>query len=196
MTKAVSLARSVSDTGLLLDGDLAAIAALSGTTGLLKKTAANIWSLDTSTYATQTYVGTQIANLVNSAPATLDTLNELAAALGNDASFATTVTNSLAAKAAKSDTTFIGTTSIALNRTSANLALSGITSIGLPGSTSGTVTLQPAATAGTTTITLPATTGTLITTGDTGTVTTTMIQNGSKLATKGKSIAMAIVFGG
>ena len=196
MTKAVSLARSVSDTGLLLDGDLAAIAALSGTTGLLKKTAADTWTLDTSTYATQTYVGTQIANLVNSAPAALDTLYELAAALGNDASFATTVTNSLAAKAANTDTTFIGTTSIALNRASANLALSGITSIGLPGSTSGTVTLQPASTAGTTTITLPATTGTLITTGDTGTVTTTMIQNGSKLATKGKSIAMAIVFGG
>jgi len=196
MTKAVSLARSVSDTGLLLDGDLAAIAALSGTAGLLKKDSANTWSLDTSTYATQTYVGTQIANLVSSAPAALDTLNELATALGNDSNFASTVTTSLAAKAAKSDTTFIGTTSIALNRTSANLALSGITSIGLPGSTSGTVTLQPAATAGTTTITLPATTGTLITTGDTGTVTTTMIQNGSKLATKGKSIAMAIVFGG
>jgi len=52
MTKAVSLARSVSDTGLLLDGDLAAIAALSGTTGLLKKTAANTWSLDTSSYLT------------------------------------------------------------------------------------------------------------------------------------------------
>jgi hypothetical protein len=52
MTKAVSLARSVSDTGLLLDGDLAAIAALSGTTGLLKKNAANIWSLDTSSYLT------------------------------------------------------------------------------------------------------------------------------------------------
>jgi hypothetical protein len=52
MTKAVSLARSVSDTGLLLDGDLAAIAALSGTAGLLKKTAANTWSLDTSSYLT------------------------------------------------------------------------------------------------------------------------------------------------
>ena len=52
MTKAVSLARSVSDTGLLLDGDLAAIAALSGTTGLLKKNAANTWSLDTSSYLT------------------------------------------------------------------------------------------------------------------------------------------------
>jgi hypothetical protein len=52
MTKAVSLARSVSNTGLLLDGDLSAIAALSGTVGLLKKNAANTWSLDTSTYLT------------------------------------------------------------------------------------------------------------------------------------------------
>jgi hypothetical protein len=47
---------------------------------------------------TKTYVDTQITNLINSAPAALDTLNELAAALGNDASFATTVTNSLAGK--------------------------------------------------------------------------------------------------
>jgi len=45
----------------------------------------------------------------------------------------------------------------------------------LPGSTSGTVTLQAAATAGTTTITLPATTGTVITTGDSSTVTNTML---------------------
>lgn len=34
------------------DGDLAAIAALAGTSGFLKKTAANTWSLDTSTYIT------------------------------------------------------------------------------------------------------------------------------------------------
>lgn len=40
-----------------------------------------------------------IAGVVDSAPATLDTLNELAAALGDDANFATTVTNALAAKA-------------------------------------------------------------------------------------------------
>lgn len=40
-----------------------------------------------------------IAALVNAAPAALDTLNELATALGNDASFATTVTTALAAKA-------------------------------------------------------------------------------------------------
>ena len=37
----------------------------------------------------------QLANLVDSAPEALDTLNELAAALGDDANFSTTVTNSL-----------------------------------------------------------------------------------------------------
>ena len=51
-----------------------------------------------SGYATETYVGTQISNLVASAPAALDTLNELAAALGDDPNFATTVTNSIATK--------------------------------------------------------------------------------------------------
>ena len=70
---------------------------------------------------------------------------------------------------------YVGTTAVALNRTSANLALTGISSLALPGATSGTVTLQPTATAGTTTITLPATTGTVVTTGDSGTVTTTML---------------------
>ena len=48
--------------------------------------------------ATKTYVDTSISNLVASAPGALDTLNELAAALGNDASFSTTVTNSIATK--------------------------------------------------------------------------------------------------
>jgi hypothetical protein len=37
----------------------------------------------------------QLANLVDSAPTALNTLNELAAALGDDANFSTTVTNSL-----------------------------------------------------------------------------------------------------
>jgi hypothetical protein len=48
--------------------------------------------------ATQTYVNTQISNLVNAAPGALDTLSELASALGNNASFSTTVTNSIATK--------------------------------------------------------------------------------------------------
>lgn len=44
-----------------------------------------------------------INNLVNGAPGALDQLNELAAALGNDANFATTVTNALAAKVNTAD---------------------------------------------------------------------------------------------
>ena len=55
------------------------------------------WTND-SNYATQAYVGTQVANIVDSAPGTLDTLNELAEALGDDANFSTTVTNSIATK--------------------------------------------------------------------------------------------------
>ena len=48
--------------------------------------------------ATKNYVDTEVANLVDSAPAALDTLNELAAALGDDADFANTVTTSIATK--------------------------------------------------------------------------------------------------
>jgi hypothetical protein len=48
--------------------------------------------------ATETYVGTQVSNLVDSSPAALNTLNELAAALGDDANFSTTITNSIATK--------------------------------------------------------------------------------------------------
>jgi hypothetical protein len=48
--------------------------------------------------ATQSYVTTQINNLINGAPALLDTLDELAAALGDDANFASTITTSIAGK--------------------------------------------------------------------------------------------------
>lgn len=54
-------------------------------------------------------VSSAVAALVNSAPATLDTLAEISAALNNDASFAATVTNSLAAKAPINSPTFTGT---------------------------------------------------------------------------------------
>jgi hypothetical protein len=61
-----------------------------------------------SNLATETYVTTAISNLVDSAPTTLDTLNELAAALGDDSNFATTVTTALGTKFNTSDfnTTF------------------------------------------------------------------------------------------
>ena len=47
----------------------------------------------------QAQLDAAIASLVNSAPATLNTLNELSDALGNDANFATTITNAMALKA-------------------------------------------------------------------------------------------------
>ena len=48
--------------------------------------------------ATKLYVDTAVSAVVDVAPAALDTLNELAAALGDDANFSTTVTNSIATK--------------------------------------------------------------------------------------------------
>jgi hypothetical protein len=53
---------------------------------------------NTTQVATTAYVQTEIADLIAAAPGALDTLDELAAALGDDANFATTVTNSLATK--------------------------------------------------------------------------------------------------
>ena len=47
----------------------------------------------------QSYVSTELANLVDSAPATLDTLNELAAALNDDSNFSTTVTTQIGLRA-------------------------------------------------------------------------------------------------
>jgi len=66
-------------------------------TGLVRMSGTTV-SYDNATYATQSYVTTAVANLVNAAPSTLDTLNELATALGNDANFATTITTSIATK--------------------------------------------------------------------------------------------------
>jgi hypothetical protein len=62
-------------------------------------------------YATETYVGTQISNLVDAAPGTLDTLNELAAALGDDPNFATTVSTSIGTKVPQARTITINGTS-------------------------------------------------------------------------------------
>jgi hypothetical protein len=47
------------------------------------------------------YTDTKVASIVNSAPETLDTLNELANALGNDANFSTTIANQIGAKYSK-----------------------------------------------------------------------------------------------
>ncbi len=65
----------------------------------------------TTTYATKAEVNTAasnaVSNLVNSAPATLDTLSELASALGNDPNFATTITTQLGNKLNASSANYI-----------------------------------------------------------------------------------------
>jgi hypothetical protein len=60
---------------------------------------------NTTQAASTAFVAQAVAALVASSPSALDTLNELASALGNDANFATTVTNALAQKADATATT-------------------------------------------------------------------------------------------
>jgi hypothetical protein len=67
--------------------------------------------------ATTAYVETAVTNLVDSAPSALNTLNELAAALGDDASFSTTVTNSIATKLPLAGGTMTGNIAHASNFT-------------------------------------------------------------------------------
>jgi hypothetical protein len=69
-------------------------------------------SANNTEVATTAFVKTSINNLIDGSPAALNTLNELSKALGDDASFATTVTNSLSQKAPLESPTFSGTTTI------------------------------------------------------------------------------------
>jgi hypothetical protein len=60
-------------------------------------------SVDTASIATQSYVNTAISNLVDGAPGLLDTLNEIAAAIGDDSNFVTTITTALGTKLSITD---------------------------------------------------------------------------------------------
>lgn len=60
-------------------------------------------------YATKAYTDTKVAGIINSAPATLDTLDELADALGDDPHFATTVSTNIGLRALKTTKVNAGT---------------------------------------------------------------------------------------
>ena len=102
-SKARRLSDLVSSTGEIssfVDGsithaDLHTNMDLTGKTVLVTTQSAS--DNDTSAASTA-YVTTAISNLVDSAPGTMNTLNEIAAALNDDANFNTTVTNAIAAK--------------------------------------------------------------------------------------------------
>jgi len=102
-----------------------AVSHLSGAELALRVTAKSLEDIRDS-------VGTAISNLVDTAPATLDTLNELAAALGDDPNFATTVASSIATKLPLAGGTLTGTLAMGANAiTSTGTISSGaITSTG------------------------------------------------------------------
>lgn len=70
------------------------------------------FSVDTSTIATRSYAdsaaSTAVSAIIDAAPATLDTLNELAAAIGDDPNFATTITTSIGTKVPNTRTVSAG----------------------------------------------------------------------------------------
>ena len=84
-------------------------AALSITESQTSALGSYLVSADLSGYATETYVNAQVSGIVDSAPATLDTLNELAAALGDDPNFATTISNQIGTKANSADLSAVAT---------------------------------------------------------------------------------------
>ena len=67
--------------------------------------------------AVQTLIDTAIANIVDGAPDLLNTLNELAAAVGDDANFITTIQTSVDAKVAKAGDTMTGDLTLAQDPT-------------------------------------------------------------------------------
>ena len=105
--KAPLASPSLTGTALLVNQETSGTATFAGVTinGTLDMnagTASTITGLATPSgstdAATKGYVDTQISNLIDAAPGTLDTMNELAAALGDDANFAATTAASISAK--------------------------------------------------------------------------------------------------
>lgn len=85
--------------------------------------------VDFTGYATEIYVANSITDLVNSSPATLNTLNELANALGNDASYSTTISTALGNRL-RVDTNAQGLSSTEKQNARQNLDLATVASSG------------------------------------------------------------------
>ena len=86
---------------------------------------------NTTQIATTAYVQTELTDLIGGAPGALDTLNELAAALANDASYSTTITTALAGKLALAGGTMTGAIDMGTNK---------ITGLGTPTASTDAVT--------------------------------------------------------
>ena len=111
----VDVTGNITVTGTVDGVDVAALNTTVGNLGISggaiasSTTATTQSASDNSTkVATTAYTDTAISNLVDSSPAALNTLNELAAAINDDASFSTTITNSIATKMPLAGGTFTG----------------------------------------------------------------------------------------
>jgi len=89
---------------------------------------------NTTRLATTAFVSTAVSNLVGGAPGALDTLNELAAAIGDDASYASGITTALGNKANTASPTFTGTVS---GITKEMVGLGSVANIAVSGSNTG-----------------------------------------------------------
>ena len=111
-----NLTGNVTSTGTSTFADVT----INGTLNMNAGTTATITNLSTPVAsgdaASKGYVDTQVANLVDSAPGTLDTLNELAAALGDDPNFSTTITTSIATKLPLAGGTMTGAIAMGTNK--------------------------------------------------------------------------------
>ena len=111
------IANLTTDLGLLASQssvDLKAPLASPALTGTPTAPTANT-ATNTTQIATTAFVQQEIAILTDSAPGLLNTLDELAAALGDDANFAATTANAIALKAPLASPTFTGLVTVAAN---------------------------------------------------------------------------------
>ena len=94
---------------------------ITGQTTITTGTASNVYS--------KAEVDQTFANLIDSAPVALNTLKELASALGNDANYATTVQNQLAGKASLANPSFVGTVTTPYLTVSSDATVNGNLSV-------------------------------------------------------------------
>jgi hypothetical protein len=109
--------KTINGTSVLGSGNIeidVGVTSFNTRTGAVTLSSSDVTTALGFTPVTQTAVDSSISALVDSSPATLNTLNELAAALGDDPNFATTVTSNIASKLSLSGGTLTGASTVSV----------------------------------------------------------------------------------